>query len=268
MSTLLKDAYSTAASLFSGITLPASDYTEEIEHLVYERWRLNELVEEDLDEWHRFFEFVTLENWDVADKLLTSASLITDPLKSFSTTSTTEGSNNTTDTLKIQHDRESADATSGYNNSNATGSTDGTQTAGQDSSSTTTPARVTTVKESDTPQSSATNINNGYLSKISQTAESGTETSATTTSGTDTQHAENASETKSNYLDASSHNASETEQHSGGTESEDSHTTTASGYQVSQAELVMQYRETIRNIKRQVADLWSDAFILFYDPWY
>ena len=266
--TILKDAYGTAASLFSGITLPESDYTTEIERLVYERWRLNELTDDDLDEWHRWFTEVTLENWDIADKLLTSASLITDPLKSFSTTTTTEGSDTLTDTLKIERDRESADATSGYNNTNTSGSSDGSQTAGQGSSTTTTPGKVTTYKESDTPQSSTTNINNGYLSKITQTSESGSEVNATTTSGTDTQHSESESESKNNYLDASSHNANETEQHSGGTTKEDSHTTTASGYSVSQAELVMQYRETIRNIRRQVADLWSEAFVLVYDAWY
>lgn len=300
----LKEVYESSTALFTGITTPASDFTDEIKNLVYNRWRNNDLINvdttDDITEWREWFEFITLTAWDVADKLLTSAALITDPLKTFSRTSQTSGTNtgqtsttNTgsgsttdsssssgsvtldkdttsstsgslTDTLKVETDGESADATSGYNNTNAEGST------GQ------------TVKESDTPQSAVANLTAGYLSKVTQTE------------GT----AE--SETASNYLDASSHNKSETVQHSGGqsttetgsgtedstttdsrttsgtststdtrtiagTESfADSHTTTESGYMVSQAELVKQYRETITNVRREVADLWHECFDLWY----
>lgn len=260
----LKEAYNSASALFTGITPPTSEYTEEIEQLVYSRWRNNDLVnvetEDDLAEWREWFEFITLTAWDVADKLLTSADLITDPLKTYSRTSTTSGTNtgttsetntgsgsetdsktgSVTDTLKIETDGESADATSGYNNSNLDNTT----------------------KESDTPQSAVSNLTDGYLSKVTKAD----------------------SENASNYLDASSHNKSETVQHSGGqstTESgtvttsdsrtrsgsesyADSHTTTESGYTVSQADLVKQYRETITNIRREVADLWHECFNLWY----
>ena len=275
----LKEAYNSASALFTGITPPTSEYTEEIEQLVYSRWRNNDLInvetEDDLTEWHEWFEFITLTAWDIADKLLTSADLITDPLKTYSRSSTSNGTNNgqtsstntgsgsttdssstsgtvtldkdttttgsgsLTDTLKVETDGESADATSGYNNSNTEGTT------------------AQTVKESDTPQSAVANLTAGYLSKVTQT------------DGTST------GESASNYLDASSHNKSETVQHSGGqstsesgsgtedstttdsrttsgsstssdtrtisgTESyADSRTTTESGYTVSQAELTV-----------------------------
>lgn len=229
----LKDAYASANALFTGITLPSSSYNDEIKYLVYARWKYNLLCMEDKTLWHEFFELKTREVWDVAVKLMKSADLITDPLRDFYKHRESSGNDTRTDTLKIVTDRESADATSGYNNTDTIGS----GTSGE------------LVKNSDTPQSKVSNLTDGYLSSVSK---SEGESSST-------------GETGSNYLDASSHNSKDTVQHSGGDSTDHSDNSDEYGYNETQAELVLKYREAIANVKDQVTALWAECFDLFYE---
>lgn len=229
----LKDAYASATALFTGITLPASEYNEEIKSLVYARWKYNLLCLEDKTLWHEYFKFKTNEVWDMAVKLMKSAGLITDPLRDYYKKTDRDGSNDKTDSLQIITDRESADATSGYNN---------TDTIGSGSSGELT-------KNSDTPQSRVSNLTDGYLSSVSKTEGESSSTG----------------ETGSNYLDASSHNSKDTVQHSGGDSTEYEEHITEQGYNETQAELVLKYREAIANVKDQVTALWAECFDLFYE---
>lgn len=228
---VLKDAYASSTALFLGVTLPSSSYNDEIKYLVYNRWKYNLLIMEDKDLWHDFFEFKTREVWDMAVKLMKSAELIVDPSKQWYKKSDKNGSNTLTDTLQIVTDRESADATSGYNNT----STEGSGTTGE------------LTKHSDTPQSSVNNLTSGYLSDATKTDGESTSTG----------------ETGSNYLDASSHNSNDTVTHSGGNENSYEDHLEEYGYN-DQADMLLKYRETIKNIKEEVSNLWAECFDPFY----
>lgn len=245
---LLKDYYATPTALFTGITLPTSDYNTDIESAIYGRWRLNELCMDDLTEWRIWFQFLCDERWPIAVKLMESAALIQDPIKTMNLSTGTTGSSSLTDTLRIDREGESADATSGYNNEESE--------SGSNSSSTDTPGVVSTVKTSDTPQSAVNPITNGYLSGVTETSQSGSDTSSAESSATGSNNR--------NYLDASSHNHNDSEQHSGGNSTEYGSTVTQEGFSGNQAQLLLEYRKTLTNIRRQVADLFSDAFSLIY----
>ena len=251
----LKETYSNATALFTACPAPVTDHAADIKSLIWGRWFPYELCLEDKDDWETWFKYLIEENWDRAEKLYSSIDLVTDPTKSFSKTTTTTGTITDTDTLKIEDSEEEAHATSGYNN----GNTEGTTTAGITSTTEFSPASRTTVKHSDTPQSAVANITDGYLSDVTITTGSGKDTTVVTPTGTDT----STGETRSNYLDATSRNASKTSQHSGGNEREHDLTVEENGYTEAQAELVLKYRETLGNIKREVADMFKDAFVLW-----
>lgn len=263
----LKEWYSTSNALFTAVPAPATDHADVIKSLIYKRWAPYDCCLEDQDAWESWFDYLIEENWDRAEKLLESADLITDPLKDFSRTQTTTGTITDNDTLKIEHDEERADARSGYNNTNSESSTesDSSATAGISTTVQETPGKITTVKVSDTPQSATTNLTDGYLSGVTQTSESGTASTVTTPTGSDTGHEEGAAagETRSNYLDAESMNATKTEQHSGSLEKVHNLTIKDEGYNQAQAELVLKYRDTLTAIKKEVAELFKDAFILW-----
>lgn len=283
---LIKDLYEDAAALFENITLPESELNEEIEDAVYRRWRLYAPVLEDTDEWESWFQEVCSENWPIAIALMNSAALIENPLHTMGLTTVTEGTDDLTDTLKVDRTREAADATSGYDNSTSESESSSTDTPGvvttvtdqlgQTNTTTDTPGVTTTVKHSDTPQSAVTNLTDGYLSGVDQTSQSGFNTSAvvgsgtntttTTPTGSDTTEGSAEGSTARNYLDASSHNSTESEEHSGGTGREYGSTVTQTGFSGNQAQLLLEYRKTLSNIRRQVANLFHEAFLLVYLP--
>lgn len=250
----LKEWYSNSTALFTVCPAPATDHAADIKKLIWGRWFPYTCSLEDQDDWEEWFKYLIEENWDRAEQLYSSIDLVTDPTKSFSKTVTTTGTITDTDTLRIEDNEEEANATSGYNNSNTEGST----TAGITSTTEFSPASSSTVKHSDTPQSAVSNLTDGYLSDVTITTGSGKDTTTVTPSGTDT----SIGESLNNYLDARSRNATKSSQHSGSIEKAHDMTVTEEGYTEAQAELVLKYRETLGNIKREVADMFKDAFVL------
>lgn len=231
----LKELYSNSTALFTACPPPAgSEHAADIEKLIWGRWFPYETSLEDQDDWEEWFKYLIEENWDRAEALFNSLSMVTDPTKSFSKTTTTEGTITDTDTLRVEDSEEEAHATSGYNNGNTAAHSEGSGNGTQ--------------KFSDTPQSAVANLTDGYLTNVTKN-ETGDETDST-------------GESRSNYLDAMSRNASKTSQHSGGNERAHDLTVTENGYNEAQAELVIKYRETLSNIKREIADLFKDAFVL------
>lgn len=251
---ILKEWYNNQTALFTACPAPATDHASSIKSLIWGRWFLYDTSLEDKDDWETWFKYLIEENWDRAEKLLDSADLLTDPGKSFYRKKTTTGTITDTDTLKIELDSEEAHATSGYNNANneAT-STPGVVTTVQES-----PGKTTITKSSDTPQSAVSNLTDGYMSAVSRTDESGSSSTVTTPTGSDSSEAQ----TRSNYLDATSANRKDTTQHSGSIEKAHDLTEEEEGYTEAQAELILKYRETLSNIKREVADMFKDAFVL------
>lgn len=235
----LKEWYNNSTALFTACPAPATDHAADIKSLIYNRWRPYECSIEDQDDWEAWFKYLIEENWARAEQLYSSIDMIEDPTKNFSKTVTTTGT--------ITDTEEAATATSGYNNSNTEGST----TAGITSTTEFSPASSSTVKHSDTPQSAVANLTDGYLSDVTITTGSGKDTTTVTPSGTDT----SAGETRSNYLDANSSNRENVKDHD--------LTVTEEGYTEAQAELILKYRETLGNIKREVADMFKDAFVLW-----
>ena len=262
----LIEAYANATALFTGITLPEAEHTEQIKSLIFGRWAPYDLCMDDKDEWHAWFQYLCTQNWTLADRILASADLIEDPLKTFHKQTVTDGEVQTTDTLKIEDDVEGASATSGYNNTNSktTDEANGTQTAGIHTTTVENPGKTTTTKVSDTPQSAVSNLTSGYLSNVTQVSEAGSNTTTVTPTGTDSNHAESETngESRSNYLDANSNNSHKTSQHSGGVKTEDDTTVTEDGFNGNLSELLKTYRETLENMNRKVADMWNEAFVL------
>ena len=251
----LKEWYNNSTALFTACTAPDTEHAADIKSLIYNRWRPYECSIEDQDDWEAWFSYLIEENWARAEQLYSSIDMVEDPTKNFSKTVTTTGTITDTDSLRIEDNEEEANATSGYNNSN----TEGTTTAGITSTTTFNPASSSTVKHSDTPQSAVANLTDGYLSDVTITTGSGSDTTTVTPSGTDT----STGESLNNYLDARSRNASKTSQHSGSIEKSHNMLVTEEGYTEAQAELILKYRETLGNIKREVADMFKDAFVLW-----
>ena len=250
----LKETYSNSTALFTACPPPASPNLATIESLIWGRWAPYELCIEDKDTWEEWFKYLIVENWGRAEALFQSADLIDEPLKSFWRSTDTTGTITDTDTIRIQNNSEEAHATSGYNNSN----NEATSTPGVVTTVNESPGKTTITKTSDTPQSAVTNLTDGYLSNVSRTDESGSSSTTTTPSGSDSSEAE----TRSNYLDATSMNREDVSQHSGSIEKSHNLNVSEEGSNVSQAELVLKYRETLANIRREVADLFKDAFVL------
>lgn len=250
----LKETYSNATALFTACPPPATPNISTIESLIWGRWAPYELCIDDQDAWEEWFKYLIVENWGRAEALFKSAELIDEPLKSFWKSTDTTGTITDTDTIRIENNREEAHATSGYNNSN----NEASSTPGVVTTEAVTPGKITVTKTSDTPQSAVSNLTDGYMSGVQRTEESGSESRTTTPTG----HDESQAETRSNYLDATSSNSSDTSQHSGSIEKSHNLNVSEEGSNVSQAELVLKYRETLANIRREVADLFKDAFVL------
>lgn len=231
--TLKQTRYSTPSLLFNfdyGVFTHASD----IEKLIVARYGPYEICMEDEVEWHDWFKYLTYENMAIADALYESMSLIVNPLNTTDVTTTghTDGTEHTESTT------ESANATSGYSHDtnesedHATSHSDGTN------------------KVLDTPQGRINNLNDGYL------------TSANITGANAGSDGTGKVKNDRSYLDANSANGNANTDKQNGSDSNE----TRVGFEgANQAEILKNYRETLTNIKRQITDLWAEAFIRIFD---